>query len=71
MYVPTHISVSGILRNYIGQRNSIYLKFSELISDFSRDLEDLSPCRREALISPPSLQGKGAGGLGLTARFST
>jgi hypothetical protein len=36
--------------------------------DFSRDLENLSPnlspTRREALNSPPSLVGKGAGGLG-------
>ncbi|MFN6487539.1 hypothetical protein [Nostoc sp. DedQUE02] len=29
----------------------------------------LSPCRREALISPPSLLGKGAGGLGLALSF--
>ncbi len=28
-----------------------------------------SPTRREALISPPSLVGKGAGGLGLTLAF--
>ncbi len=39
-------------------------------TDFSRDLEDpspnLSPTRREALIAPPSLVGKGAGGLGLS-----
>jgi purine-binding chemotaxis protein CheW len=43
------------------------------ISDFSRELEDLSPnlspTRREALISPPSLVGKGAGGLGLRLAF--
>ncbi|WP_460205981.1 hypothetical protein [Scytonema sp. NUACC21] len=36
--------------------------------DFSREkgkpLSNLSPTRREALISPPSLVGKGAGGLG-------
>ncbi|MDM9583714.1 hypothetical protein [Nostoc sp. GT001] len=42
-------------------------------SDFSRDLENpspnLSPTRREALISPPSLQGKGAGGLGFPLAF--
>ncbi|WP_373528117.1 tetratricopeptide repeat protein [Nostoc sp.] len=38
-----------------------------LSADFSRDLENLSPnlspARREALNSPPSLVGKGAGGL--------
>jgi len=28
-----------------------------------------SPIRREALISPPSLVGKGAGGLGLKLAF--
>jgi len=42
-------------------------------SDFSRDLKTplpfLSPTRREALIAPPSLEGKGAGGLGLTLTF--
>jgi hypothetical protein len=41
-------------------------------SDFSRDLENLSPnlspARREALNSPPSLVGKGAGGLGFHAK---
>ncbi|MBD2501546.1 SNF2-related protein [Anabaena azotica] len=35
-------------------------------SAFSQYLQNLSPCMQEALISPPSLQGKGAGGLGLT-----
>jgi signal transduction histidine kinase len=43
------------------------------LADFSRDLENpspnLSPTRREALISPPSLEGKGAGGLGLPLAF--
>jgi len=34
-------------------------------ANFSRDVENLSPTRREALNSPPSLLGKGAGGLGL------
>ncbi|WP_448266878.1 nSTAND1 domain-containing NTPase [Nostoc sp. DSM 114159] len=42
-------------------------------ADFSRDLENLSPnlspARREALNSPPSLVGKGAGGLGLALAF--
>ena len=32
--------------------------------DFSQNLENLSPARREALNSPHSLQGNGAGGLG-------
>jgi len=32
---------------------------------FSRDLENLSPALEKALNSPPSLVGKGAGGLGL------
>ncbi|BAY39468.1 peptidoglycan-binding LysM [Nostoc sp. NIES-2111] len=32
---------------------------------------NLSPKRREALISPPSLLGKGAGGLGLTLASTT
>jgi len=44
-----------------------------LDSNFSRDVENLSPnlspCRREALNSPPSLVGKGAGGLGLGLVF--
>ncbi|MFN6497273.1 MAG: hypothetical protein RMX65_009740, partial [Nostoc sp. DedQUE01] len=39
----------------------------------SRYLENpspnLSPARREALISPPSLLGKGAGGLGFALAF--
>ncbi|MFN6483159.1 MULTISPECIES: caspase family protein [unclassified Nostoc] len=34
-----------------------------------RDLENLSPVRREALNSPLSLQGKGAGGLGFALAF--
>ncbi len=42
-------------------------------ADFSRDLENLSPNlsprRREALNSPPSLVGKGAGGLGSALAF--
>ena len=42
-------------------------------SDFSGDLENLSPNlspkRREALNSPPSLLGKGAGGLGFVLAF--
>ncbi len=41
--------------------------------DFSRYLENLSPnlspARREALISLPSLLGKGAGGLGFPLTF--
>jgi surfactin family lipopeptide synthetase C len=37
--------------------------------DFSRDLENLSPTRREALNSPHSLSGKGAGGLGFAFVF--
>ncbi|BAT55973.1 hypothetical protein NOS3756_49700 [Nostoc sp. NIES-3756] len=44
-------------------------------SDFSRYLADpspnLSPGRREALISPPSLVGKGAGGLGFLHDMKT
>ncbi|MEH2129769.1 MAG: ribosome assembly protein 4 [Nostoc sp.] len=35
-----------------------------LSADFSQDLKNLSPARREALNSPPSLVGKEAGGLG-------
>ncbi|MEH2381023.1 MAG: hypothetical protein V7K27_19410 [Nostoc sp.] len=42
-------------------------------ADFSRDLENLSPnlspARREALNSPHSLVGKGAGGLGFALAF--
>ncbi|WP_334688702.1 CHAT domain-containing protein [Nostoc sp.] len=42
-------------------------------SDFSRDLKNLSPnlsfAKTEALNSPPSLQGLGAGGLGLALTF--
>ncbi len=42
-------------------------------ANFSREVENLSPnlspCRREALNSPPSLVGKGAGGLGLGLVF--
>jgi hypothetical protein len=34
-------------------------------SYFPRDVENLSPARRDALNSPPSLLGKGVGGLGL------
>ncbi len=41
--------------------------------DFSRYLENpslnLSLVRGEVLIAPPSLQGKGAGGLGLALTF--
>uniref|UniRef100_UPI0035C93E87 SAV_2336 N-terminal domain-related protein n=1 Tax=Plectonema radiosum TaxID=945768 RepID=UPI0035C93E87 len=48
-------------------------QLSALESDFSRDLENpspnLSPKRREALNSPPSLVGKGAGGLGFALAF--
>ncbi|WP_254449334.1 CHAT domain-containing protein, partial [Anabaena sp. UHCC 0253] len=40
------------------------LTTSVVASDFSRDLENLSPRRREALTTPLSLVGKGAGGLG-------
>jgi hypothetical protein len=40
---------------------------------FSRDVENLSPnlspCRREALIFPPSLLGKGVRGLGFSWTF--
>jgi hypothetical protein len=46
---------------------------TEQNSDFSRDLENLSPnlspTRREALNSPHSLSGKGAGGLGFAFVF--
>ncbi|KAB8319037.1 hypothetical protein SD81_008890 [Tolypothrix campylonemoides VB511288] len=42
-------------------------------SYFSRDVKNLSPnlspCRREALIFPPSLVGKGARGLGFSWIF--
>ncbi|BAY24692.1 WD-40 repeat protein [Calothrix sp. NIES-2100] len=43
------------------------------LSDFAQDEENLSPnlspTRREALNSPPSLVGKGAGGLGFALAF--
>ncbi|MGF1936665.1 MAG: ATP-binding protein [Nostoc sp. ChiQUE02] len=39
------------------------------LPDFSRDLENLSPKRGEALNSPPSRVGKGAGGLGFVLDF--
>ncbi|MEH1850655.1 MAG: ribosome assembly protein 4, partial [Nostoc sp.] len=49
-----------------------------LSADFSRDLKNLSPARREALNSPPSLSsrrcanvGKGAGGLGFADEVKT
>jgi hypothetical protein len=38
---------------------------------FSRDVENLSPTRREALLFPPSLEGKGVRGLGFFVDFST
>ncbi|RCJ23184.1 hypothetical protein A6S26_01100 [Nostoc sp. ATCC 43529] len=42
-------------------------------ADFSRYLENLSlnlsPCRRETLNFPPSLEGKGARGLGQSLAF--
>jgi hypothetical protein len=57
-------------------------KYGEFIADylkpdfspyFSRDVENLSPnlspCRREALIFPPSLVGKGVRGLGFSWTF--
>ncbi len=39
------------------------------VTNFSRDAENLAPTRREPLNSPPSLVGKGAGGLGLGLVF--
>ena len=39
-------------------------------SYFPRDVENVSPCRREALNSPPSIIGKGVGGLGLPCLFT-
>ena len=51
----------------------MHLLFSQKdihLTYFSRDLSpNLSPARREALNSPPSLAGKGAGGLGLLRFF--
>ncbi|AFZ24379.1 hypothetical protein Cylst_2142 [Cylindrospermum stagnale PCC 7417] len=38
-------------------------------ADFSPDVENLSPALSEALNSPPSLVGKGAGGLGFALAF--
>ena len=47
----------------------------ELIEGFSSNLgnlsPNLSPTRREALTSPPSLVGKGAGGLGFSLKAQT
>jgi hypothetical protein len=53
---------------------SVRLKFNgHWAFDFSRDLENLSPnlspARREALNSPPTLVGKGVGGLGFALVF--
>ncbi|MEH2321212.1 16S rRNA (cytosine(967)-C(5))-methyltransferase [Nostoc sp.] len=62
--------VNGLLRQYIRLAEKIKgdpLQLPENLvepSDFSRDLQNLSPKRGEALNSPPSLLGKGAGGLG-------
>ncbi|MFN6531013.1 16S rRNA (cytosine(967)-C(5))-methyltransferase RsmB [Nostoc sp. ChiSLP03a] len=66
--------VNGLLRQYIRLAEKIKGDALQLpenpveFSDFSPDLENLSPnlspTRGEALNSPPSLLGKGAGGLG-------
>ncbi|MEH2394763.1 MAG: HEAT repeat domain-containing protein, partial [Nostoc sp.] len=52
------------------QRQQIqqFLLSRHWVSEVSRD-ENLSPRRREALISPPSLIGKGAGELGSTTEY--
>ncbi|MEH2103460.1 MAG: HEAT repeat domain-containing protein, partial [Nostoc sp.] len=52
------------------QRQQIqqFLLSRHWVSEVSRD-ENLSRLRREALISPPSLIGKGAGGLGSTTEY--
>ncbi|MEH1775552.1 16S rRNA (cytosine(967)-C(5))-methyltransferase RsmB [Nostoc sp.] len=71
--------VNGLLRQYIRLAEKIKgdpLQLPENpveFSDFSPDLETslpfLSPKRGEALNSPPSLLGKGAGGLGFALTF--
>ncbi|MEH1971965.1 MAG: 16S rRNA (cytosine(967)-C(5))-methyltransferase RsmB [Nostoc sp.] len=71
--------VNGLLRQYIRLAEKIKgdpLQLPENpveFSDFSPDLETslpfLSPFRGEALNSPPSLLGKGAGGLGFALTF--
>ena len=40
-------------------KDTLYLTFHSYV-------ENLSPCRREALNFPPSLQGKGGRGLGFS-----
>ncbi|WP_221643002.1 non-ribosomal peptide synthetase, partial [Nostoc sp. 2RC] len=42
---------------------------SSVLGDLKNLSPNLSPTRREALNSPPSLQGKGAGGLGFALAF--
>ncbi|WP_375467313.1 16S rRNA (cytosine(967)-C(5))-methyltransferase RsmB [uncultured Nostoc sp.] len=71
--------VNGLLRQYIRLAEKIKadpLQLPENLVerfDFSPDLENLSPNlspkRGEALNSPPSLLGKGVGGLGLALTF--
>ncbi|MBN3896972.1 MAG: HAMP domain-containing protein [Nostoc sp. NOS(2021)] len=75
---PVVLLVLDANSNILYQSNSLDLEVNRLLvgrlqlaplpppplPDFSRDLENLSPFRREALNSPPSLAGKGAGGLG-------
>ncbi|MEH1915690.1 16S rRNA (cytosine(967)-C(5))-methyltransferase RsmB [Nostoc sp.] len=73
--------VNGLLRQYIRLAEKIKgdpLQLPENpveFSDFSPDLENLSPNlspkRGEALNSPPSLVGKGAGGLGFALTFKS
>jgi cytochrome c peroxidase len=62
-----------MLRDDSKYRQMFAAAFGESQADFSRDLENpspnLSPTRREALIFPPSLQGKGVRGLGFTLAF--
>ena len=59
--------VNGLLRQYI--RLAEKIKGDPLQLPESPDLENLSPKRGEALNSPPSLVGKGAGGLGFALTF--
>ncbi|MEH2057542.1 MAG: 16S rRNA (cytosine(967)-C(5))-methyltransferase RsmB [Nostoc sp.] len=67
--------VNGLLRQYIRLAEKINgdpLQLPENPverSDLSPHLENLSPLREEALNSPPSLVGKGAGGLGFALTF--
>ncbi|MBD2504183.1 CHAT domain-containing protein [Anabaena azotica FACHB-119] len=64
------ILVSPVVARDVGSQE---LTTSVVASDFSRDLENLSPNlspkRREALTTPPSLVGKGAGGLGIELAY--